>query len=595
MINRKPTLQTENTVRRTRFTSLILGATATLAALILSGTAAEAATNVLNNPGFETGSISSWTGVGACYNPPGAFVESTNSIVYQGTSHVITHSAQFAGKTFGGFCSAAGTRPSIYQEVGTGADSVWSADGWASTQTPDNIAGGNQFWFEVSFRDAGNTVLGLYRSSVIDNTTATGTYFDLQVTNQIDPGDLTTVIGTATSFAAPAGTVKVRYEVVFAQTAFDGGSVYFDDLNLTKIAGSDPEISGPPASQTKVAGQTATFTAVASGVTTLSYVWQKTTLDAGTLTLSNGGNVSGATTSTLHLANVTPADAATYTVTVTDAHDSQSATAKLKVVTQAEVATNMLVNAGFEDGIFSNPWESGWQVFNGNHLANTNEFYYLSATPVAVFDGGHAAQIYSSGNESYNGIFQDKPALPGQVYTANAWFLTPTEDRIGGNNVCYLEVQFRDAGDAVLAQYSSFLITSTTNFPADTWINLAPTNHQAGDFTTSLGTSPYLVAPPNTTKVRYQVTYHAVDAGGSVYVDGANLRLREPVVTAARSGGNLQLSFPTISGPTYQVLYKTNLTDATWQVLTSVAGDGTVKTVPEALGSVRRFYIVNTQ
>src|SRR5438270_9325396 len=125
MINHKSTVPTETTTRRTRFTSLVLGATATLAALILSGTAAEAAVNVLLNPGFETGSISSWTGAGGgCANGAGAAVESTNSIVFNGANHVGTHSAKFAGKIYGDFCSAAGSRPSIYQEVSTGAGSV---------------------------------------------------------------------------------------------------------------------------------------------------------------------------------------------------------------------------------------------------------------------------------------------------------------------------------------------------------------------------------------------------------------------------------------------------------------------------------------
>src|SRR3954451_5069456 len=108
MINHKPTLQTENSIRRSRFTSLLLGATATLAALILSGTAADAAVNVLNNPGFETGSISSWTGAGGgCANGAGAAVESTNNTVFNGANHVVTHSAKFAGKIYGDFCSAA--------------------------------------------------------------------------------------------------------------------------------------------------------------------------------------------------------------------------------------------------------------------------------------------------------------------------------------------------------------------------------------------------------------------------------------------------------------------------------------------------------
>ena len=71
--------------------------------------------------------------------------------------------------------------------------------------------------------------------------------------------------------------------------------------------------------------------------------------------------------------------------------------------------------------------------------------------------------------------------------------------------------------------------------------------------------------------------------------------LEEPVVTASISGGQMQLSFPTLYGPSYQVYYKTSLTDPSWQTLGSpVVGDGTVKTVPDSAGASARYYIVNT-
>jgi hypothetical protein len=43
------------------------------------------------------------------------------------------------------------------------------------------------------------------------------------------------------------------------------------------------------------------------------------------------------------------------------------------------------------------------------------------------------------------------------------------------------------------------------------------------------------------------------------------------------------------------VLYKTNLTDATWKVLSSVTGDGTVKSVSNPIGAKTRFHTVNTE
>ena len=91
------------------------------------------------------------------------------------------------------------------------------------------------------------------------------------------------------------------------------------------------------------------------------------------------------------------------------------------------------------------------------------------------------------------------------------------------------------------------------------------------------------------------VTYHGLDGTGSVYADAATLMLEEPVVTASAGGGQVQLSFPTLYGPQYQVYYKTNITEASWHALGSpVVGDGTVKTVSDPAGATSRFYTVNT-
>jgi hypothetical protein len=192
-------------------------------------------------------------------------------------------------------------------------------------------------------------------------------------------------------------------------------------------------------------------------------------------------------------------------------------------------------------------------------------------------------------------MFQDEPALPGQVYTASTWFFTYQFDQISGSNACYLEVQFRDAGDNVLRDYRSGYVD--TNFPTSTWINLTPTNIYSGDFATFLGTSPYLYSPPGTAKVRTQITFHEdpYSSPGSVYVDSMNLMLREPITTVSSGGSNVRVSFPTLFGPNYNVYYKTNLREASWHLLSTVAGDGSVKSVTDPSSTGIRFYTVNTQ
>jgi hypothetical protein len=339
-----------------------------------------------------------------------------------------------------------------------------------------------------------------------------------------------------------------------------------------------------------VEGQDATFSVTAQGTAPLHYQW---TYVSGTTTnvLTNGGRISGATTNSLIISSVIPADAGTYSVTVTNSKGTNFAVASLTVVPLSEARTNYLINPSFEQGGFASSGTAGWFNFSGCAIQSTNDFYYLSAVNVSVLGGTNACQIFPAA--TWNGIFQDRPASPGQVYTASAWFLTSTNDPITASNTCYLEVQFRNAGGTPLIQYSTSVVD--TNFPTDTWINMSPTNVKTGDFLTSLGSSPHMVAPAGTVSVRYQFTYHADGGSGSVYVDAAALTLREPAVTGSLSGANIQLSFATLYGPMYQVYYKTNLTDTTWHTLGSpITGDGTVKTVSDPASAGGRFYIVNT-
>jgi hypothetical protein len=73
--------------------------------------------------------------------------------------------------------------------------------------------------------------------------------------------------------------------------------------------------------------------------------------------------------------------------------------------------------------------------------------------------------------------------------------------------------------------------------------------------------------------------------------------LASPVVlTATRSGANINISFQTTSGFNYQVQYKNNLTDPSWTALGSpVVGDGTIKSVVDPTSGSSRFYRVQIQ
>jgi hypothetical protein len=415
----------------------------------------------------------------------------------------------------------------------------------------------------------------------------------LDITNQCVSNDVTTVTGSATSFAAPAGTAKVRYSVNLVQPGtFDGGSVYFDDLVLNQVAASDPTITSPPANLIRVQGQSSSFSVAAAGGSTLHYQWQK-----GATVLVDGPNISGSTTSNLVLSNLTTNDAGSYTVVVSDLGGSLNTSATLTVLSFADAA-NYLTNPGFENGFAS------WNGFNGQAIHNTNDLYGDGVTFYSAHGGTNVAIAYSTGGPtppSFNGFFQDvqtdsiHTVAPGSTFAADMWVRTEGVDQIGGSNIAWIEVTFRPSvAGTIMALYKSDIIT--TNFPTNVWVNLAITNqYDPVNTGTKIGNVKYLVAPPGTASVRFQTLVEGLGGGGSVSFDDARLMVKLHVTpTVTVSGGNANISFLTQGATSYQVLFKNSLSDPTWQLLTTVSGDGTVQTVHDPLGA-QRYYMVSTQ
>ncbi|MBM3852219.1 MAG: hypothetical protein FJ399_03595, partial [Verrucomicrobia bacterium] len=128
----------------------------------------------------------------------------------------------------------------------------------------------------------------------------------------------------------------------FVTASNSGGTVTSNsvDLTVTVVA---PSITTQPVSQTVSAGQTATFTIVASGSEPITYQWRK-----------NGSNLAGATAATFTIANAQQADAANapgYDVVVTNSVGSATSTAASLTVNLAapSIATqpaSQTVNTG---------------------------------------------------------------------------------------------------------------------------------------------------------------------------------------------------------------------------------------------------------
>lgn len=137
---------------------------------------------------------------------------------------------------------------------------------------------------------------------------------------------------TITSSKSGSGSTTLTYSLANNATgATRTGQILVagEVFTVNQSAGTPPGITAQPVGQTVNQGQNVTFSVTATG-TSLTYRWKR-----GGVALIDGGNVSGASSSSLALTGVGATDAGDYTVDVTDGSllTTTSAAAKLTIAT----------------------------------------------------------------------------------------------------------------------------------------------------------------------------------------------------------------------------------------------------------------------
>jgi hypothetical protein len=186
------------------------------------------------------------------------------------------------------------------------------------------------------------------------------------------------------------------------------GSVISSNAVLTVLA--PPTITLQPASRTNLAGTIGTFTNVASGTLPLNYQWRK----YGSA-MTDGGNVSGSSTNILTLANVQDADAASYTVVVTNVVGSVTSSIANLVVFDPPIIlsqpTNLTVtltsNATFSVIASGSPVLRYQWNFNGTNIAGATNTS-LTLTNVQLNQAGSYAVLVTN---NYGSILSSNATL----------------------------------------------------------------------------------------------------------------------------------------------------------------------------------------
>jgi phospholipase C len=273
-----------------------------------------------------------------------------------------------------------------------------------------------------------------------------GNVFNANITTSLDPWIInnpvstTAPVGSATTMVVEASGPNLNYQWFFNRTnAIDGATnstLYLTNLGLsqsgdyfvlvTNSAASitsavavltvfpPPVITASSQTRTNLAGTVATFSATASGFGPLSYEWLR-----NGVSLHDDGNIRGATAATLQIANVQPADAGNFVLTVSNPAGAAAATVATLVV---EVPPPC---APVPPGLVG--WWAG--EGNANDLAGTNHGALLGDASASA--AGKVGQAFSF--DGTNGFVQipDSPQLKPANLTIDAWVLFSALDSAG--------------------------------------------------------------------------------------------------------------------------------------------------------------------
>ncbi len=223
--------------------------------------------------------------------------------------------------------------------------------------TLTGLAAGTTYYYQVNSTDSnghhghggnGFKTLGYSLSGTISPSTG-GSGATVTLTGAASATATANSSGAYTFAGLASGTYTVTpsnagYTFAPVNQNVTVGTANITGVNFTdNVAATGPTITTQPANQTVTAGQTATFTVVASGTAPLSYQWQK-----------NGANIAGATTASYTTpVTTTAASGSTFDVVVSNTAGSVTSAAVTLTVTAAAVAptittqpTNQTVTAG---------------------------------------------------------------------------------------------------------------------------------------------------------------------------------------------------------------------------------------------------------
>jgi len=485
---------------------------------------------------------------GKCPAPPTILVQPTNQTVSVGGT------ATFS-------VGASGSQPLFYQWSFNGTN-ISSATNTSLTLT--NIQPVQAGTYAVQVANAG----GSTNSANVTLTVNTPPGITTQ------PASSTNIVGSTAVFTVAAGgstplnyqwkengtnivgATSTNYTIVSVQTNNAGaysvaitnafGSVISSNAVLTVLA--PPSITLQPASRTNLAGTTATFTNAATGTLPLSYQWRKN--GSG---MTDGGNVSGSATNLLTLASASDADAASYTVVVTNIAGSVTSSPAILVLLDPPAITtqptNLTVtltsNAIFSVTASGSPALSYQWRFNGTNIAwatNTS----LTLTNVQLNQAGGYTVLVTN---NYGSILSSNATLVVNPLLYFVWNQIPSPRFVAAPFAVVIQAQ--NPTNGMVTNFTGTVVLMSTN-----GVPVSPS--VSGNFIQGVWTGAVTVAQTATNLV-LQATDNLGDSG---LANPINV-ISPPPLTAIPSSGILFIFWP-VNPSGFVLETTTGLSPANW-------------------------------
>ncbi|MDB6057129.1 MAG: large protein, partial [Verrucomicrobiales bacterium] len=330
----------------------------------------------------------------------------------------------------------------------------------------------------------------------------------------------TTGLGTTNDFVAISGTYG------------SGGTIRFDMVTVYGDALISPTIVSQPQSQTKNAGDTATFNVTPSGSAPFTYKWRRNGSP-----LADSGNISGSATSVLTVATVGAGDVASYSVIVSNSVGSAtSANATLvvnlppSITTQPTSRTNVTgstatLTVTAAGTALQYQWRKGGSVLsNGGNIlgAITSALTITGAT--ATDAGSYSVDVSNSVNvvssTAATLTVVDPPSITAGPTSATVNAGDPAMFAVAANGTPPLSFQWRRNGTLVSgATDSAINISNAQQINAGSY-DVVVTN-AGGSATSSAAVLMVLDPPAFTAQPVSQTAFAGADIIFNVSVTGA--------------------------------------------------------------------------